>query len=187
MVTIKVTEEQARLIQKSLDFYSRVGAGQFNEILDHPTFDKNLTERFTIQKELEVGDKCMQGEIAEINGDDIKLVGRFGGDKKEQILKKDKVYHSPDWSKLHEHEDNIKRELKLISLDMHMDIPISSGSSLGIHNKGVDDTCRQAFDLLQVIRHEFYKKYDGESHTVGSSVHFTSTEGEPNKVEVSIE
>lgn len=187
MVTIKVTEEQARLIQKSLDFYSRVGAGQFSEILDHPTFYRNLIKRFTTQKELEVGDKCMQGEIVEINGDDIKLVGRFGGDKKEQTLKKDKVYHSPDWSELHAHRDSIKSDLKLVSLKLHTEIPTSLNGNMGIHNKGVDDTCRQAFDLLQVIRHEFYKKYDGESPTVDSHVHFTSTEGESNKVEVSIE
>jgi len=30
MATLKVTEDQLRLIQRALDFYSRVGIGQFD-------------------------------------------------------------------------------------------------------------------------------------------------------------
>jgi len=42
MATLKVSEEQLRLIQQALDFYSRVGIGQFNAIKDHPTFEAHL-------------------------------------------------------------------------------------------------------------------------------------------------
>jgi hypothetical protein len=30
--------------------------------------------------------------------------------------------------------------------------------SWGIHNKKVDESCREAFDIIQVIRHEFWKE-----------------------------
>ena len=42
MATLTVTNEQLRLIQDALDFYSRVGIGQMTAIKDHPTFSKML-------------------------------------------------------------------------------------------------------------------------------------------------
>ena len=46
MAKLIVTEEQLRLIQTALDFYSRIGIGQFQEIKDHPTFQKHLYKQF---------------------------------------------------------------------------------------------------------------------------------------------
>ncbi len=42
MATLEVNNKQLRLIQKALDLYSRVGAGQFGVIKDHPTFQMHL-------------------------------------------------------------------------------------------------------------------------------------------------
>ena len=45
MATLTVTDKQLRLIQQALDFYSRIGIGQLDEIKDHPTFAKYLAEQ----------------------------------------------------------------------------------------------------------------------------------------------
>ena len=41
-VTIEVTEDQAKLISDALDFYCRIGLGQFNAIRQHPSIRKYL-------------------------------------------------------------------------------------------------------------------------------------------------
>ena len=46
MATITLTEEQLRLVQSALEFYSRVGIGQFEVIKEHPTFEKVLRKEF---------------------------------------------------------------------------------------------------------------------------------------------
>ena len=55
----------------------------------------------------------------------------------------------------------------------------------GIHNPNVDDSCRDAFDLVQVIRHEFWKNNPNRSNiTVDSSVHLTDRKNENIKIEL---
>jgi hypothetical protein len=47
--------------------------------------------------------------------------------------------------------------------------------SWGIHNSKVDESCREAYDIIQVIRHEFWKAdKDRSDITVDSSVHLTT-------------
>jgi len=41
-VTIQVTEDQGKLISNALDFYCRIGLGQFNSIREHPSIQKYL-------------------------------------------------------------------------------------------------------------------------------------------------
>jgi len=48
MPTLKVSEEQLRLIQQALDLYSRVGTGQFSAIKNHPTFQKHLANEYKV-------------------------------------------------------------------------------------------------------------------------------------------
>lgn len=43
-VKIECSEKELLLINKALDFYSRVGSGQFTEIVEHPTFQKVANE-----------------------------------------------------------------------------------------------------------------------------------------------
>lgn len=44
MYKLTLTEEQAKVIAQALDLFSRIGCGQFEEILHHPTIAKKLYE-----------------------------------------------------------------------------------------------------------------------------------------------
>jgi hypothetical protein len=45
------------------------------------------------------------------------------------------------------------------------------GGSYGIYNSNVDESCREAYNMVQVIRHEFWKANPKRSSiTVDSSV-----------------
>lgn len=46
-VHIELTEEQAQILANALDFYIRVGIGQFEAIPRHPTFKKTLETKTT--------------------------------------------------------------------------------------------------------------------------------------------
>jgi hypothetical protein len=48
MNILELTDEQLTLVQNTLDFYSRIGIGQFDKIKDHPTFEEHLSNEFTI-------------------------------------------------------------------------------------------------------------------------------------------
>ena len=70
---------------------------------------------------------------------------------------------------------------KLFDLDMGLN------GSYGIHSKKVDDSVRVSHDLVQVIRHEFWKLNPERSNiTVDSSIHFTSEIGESLKIKCEI-
>jgi len=42
MYNLKITKEQAEVIIKALDLFSRIGIAQFEEILKHPTWQKRI-------------------------------------------------------------------------------------------------------------------------------------------------
>lgn len=49
--------------------------------------------------------------------------------------------------------------------------------SYGIHHPNVDESCRTAFDIVQVIRHEFWKRNPNRSEiTVDSHIYLISDE-----------
>ena len=85
------------------------------------------------------------------------------------------IKHSIDYELFHdirEKADKLFNEAKnlLLQEDMHKD------GSYGIHNSNVHESCRTAFDIKQVIRHEFWKRNPNRSEmTVDSHIHFTST------------
>jgi hypothetical protein len=55
--------------------------------------------------------------------------------------------------------------------------------SWGIHNPNVDESCREAYDLIQVIRHEFWKADDNRSDmTVNSNIYLTTKDSNNIKV-----
>ena len=171
MATITLNNEQLRLIQKALDFYSRVGTGQFSEILEHPTFEKSIVRQFTPKKELEVGDRTMRGEIVEIGKGYIKTKGSWGnGEEIKKWTDIENVYLSPDWSLLHEKEDEIKKQLN-VARNMLYGEEMGQNGSWGIYNQNVDESCREAYNMIQIIRHEFWKLNPNKSSaTVDSSV-----------------
>jgi hypothetical protein len=172
MAKIELTNNQLRLIQRALDFYSRVGILQFEEIVRHPTIDNSIDEQFTPKKKLEVGDETMRGEIVEIGKKFIKTKGSWG--KGEEIKKWtdiDKIKLSPDWSEIHRLRDQITYHFNHIKCMIDGENQFSNGGHLGIHHKKVDESCREAFDIVQVIRHEFWKADEKRSTiTVDSSI-----------------
>ena len=114
MAKIELNNDQLRLIQKVLDFYSRVGQGNFNEIIEHPTFEKSLHRQFSPNKPFEVGDRTMRGEIVEIDkkGKWIKTKGSWGnGEEVKKWTDLENIMYSPDWEALYAIEENIKRQL----------------------------------------------------------------------------
>lgn len=135
MAKLEVTNEQLRLIQNALDFYTRVGIGQFTVIKDHATFQKHLWNKFRDND---------SGEI--------------------------------DFSKYHDTRDEVDELLAEARNLLYCDSKFGVNGGWGIHHSNVDDSCRDAFDLVQVIRHEFWKQDPNRSNgTVDSSVHITNS------------
>lgn len=171
-VAIFCSIEQLRVIQFALEFYSRIGIMQLEEILNHCSIDKILINKTTPDQTLDVGVKCLQGEIVKIEGDKVHCEGVWGGDKEVRIFNIDEVKVSPNWSDYHAIKDEV-RSLLLVVKNLISKIQLRNGS-YGIHSKEADESCRTAFDMMQVIRHEFWKNNeDALSYTVDSHVHFT--------------
>lgn len=177
MNILHLTNEQLSLVQQALDFYSRVGIGQFNVIKDHPTFQEHLYKEFAPKKTLEVGDKTQRGEIVEIDkkGKWIKTKGSWGnGEEIKKWTDVQNIKHSTDYSKYHDVRDMVDIELTYPRNRLINDMEMPRHGSWGIHHPSVDDTCRMAFDIIQVIRHERWKLNENRSNiTVDSSIHFT--------------
>lgn len=143
MATLKVSEEQLRLIQQALDFYSRVGIGQFDVIKDHPTFEAHLHNEFSFE-----------------NG-------------------------KTDYERYHSVRDAVDMALVQPRNMLYNNDSLDRNGSWGIHNPNVDDSCRDAFDLVQVIRHEFWKQNPNRSSiTVDSSITLTDNKNKNIEVEL---
>jgi hypothetical protein len=191
MAKIELSNDQLHLIQKALDFYSRIGIGQFWVIKEHPTFEEFLRDAFRIKTgPIEVGDKTERGIVVEIGPKRkwIKTKGSWGNG--EEIKKWDdpeKIKHSVDYSRYHAVRDTIDSILTQPRNMLIQDTSMGQHGSWGIHHPKVDDSCREAFDLIQVIRHEFWKANPNSSSiTVDSHIHFTSSKN-MNGVKVEID
>lgn len=179
MNILELTDEQLSLVQQALDFYSRVGIGQFSVIKDHPTFERHLEEVCRPDKEPEVGDRTPQGEILEIkkgkaliNGSVSKETGHWCEKKAWKPLKDVKL--STDYSRYHKIRDNVDSMFVHPRNMLIQDPEMPQHGSWGIYNPSVDDSCRMAFDIVQVIRHERWKKNPNRSSvTVDSHIHFS--------------
>lgn len=133
MAKLEVTNEQLRLIQHALDFYTRVGIGQFERIKEHPTFERHLYNEFKDE----------------------------GG--------------NTDYGKFHQIRDEVDEMFTQAKRLLYNQPSAVKNGGWGIHHDNVDDSCRDAFDLVQVIRHEFWKQDPNRSNiTVDSSVHITN-------------
>lgn len=194
MNTLEVTDEQLRLIQQALDFYSRIGIGQFERIKDHPTFERHLETVCRPNREPRVGDRTPQGEILEIkdgkaliNGSVDKKTG-YWCDKKEW-KKLETVKLSTDYSKYHQIREAVDKALVEPRNLLIQDLSMSRNASWGIYNPKVDDSCRVAFDIVQVIRHEYWKRDPKRSSiTVDSHIHFSHQADESsNKIKCKLD
>lgn len=175
LAKLHVTEDQLHLIQKALDFYSRVGTGQMWTIKEHPTYENYLKDKLRSKEPLKVGDSCERGEVVEIGEGYIKTKGRWGnGEEIKTWTDVENVKRSTDYNRYHDIRNNgeaLLNEGRNILLDER----IPYNGSWGIYHPNIDESCRVAYDLVQVIRHEFWKRNpDRSSITVDSSV-MTST------------
>ena len=184
MAKLEVSNEDLRLIQRALDLYSRIGILQFETILENPSIYDMIGSQYTSKKKLEVGDSTTRGTIVEMGKDFIKTEGYFNNVNEIREWKDvENVKLSPDWEKVHETRDQVRalgNQIKYLVCENKY----SSNAGPGIHHSLVHDSCRRAFDIIQVIRHEFWKENpDRSSITVDSSVHF-STSGTSINVEL---
>jgi hypothetical protein len=178
MAKIELTNKQLRLIQDALELYSRVGILQIDHIFDHPSIDRILMKNNTKDKELKVGAQTMRGEIVEMGDGFIKTKGNWcNGEEIKTWTDVENIQLSPDWGEFHNKKDTAKALFSEVNRLITNDRNFSNGMSLGIHNEDVKE-CREAFDIIQVIRHEFWKENSKHSDmTVDSSISLTS--GEP--------
>jgi len=178
MNTLHLTDDQLSLVQRALDFYSRVGIGQFEVIKDHPTFVEHLYSEFALKKgPLEVGDKTMRGEVVEIDkkGKWVKTKGSWGnGEEIKKWKDIENIRHSTDYVKYHDVRNKVD-EIFVQPRNILINTPyMPMNGSWGIHHHSVHDSCRMAFDIMQVIRHERWKaNKDRSDITVDSRIHFT--------------
>ena len=185
MATLTVTNEQLRLIQTALDFYSRVGIGQMEEIARHPTFEKTLYNSLTPNKPIEIGDQTNVGVVIEIGDGYVKTKGIWNGKEEERVFNDVSIVrHSIDYSAYHSMVDaacKLFTEGRNILIGKNM----QSNASYGIFSDNVDDSCRVAFDIIQVIRHEFWKADPTRSSiTVDSSIHTTTSQAKDIKCSI---
>lgn len=180
MHILKLTQEQLLVTKKALDFYLRIGIGQFNEIVSHPTFEEFLFKTFSDQSPLKVGDNTMRGEVVEIakNGKWIKTKGSWGnGEEVKKWTDVDKIKKSPDWTKLRETQEKAE-DLLSIGRNVLMNTTLGKNGSWGIHNENVDESCRVAYDIQKAISHEYWKQYKDENYwSVDSSRSNITPEG----------
>jgi hypothetical protein len=158
MNKLHLTDDQLSLVQSALDFYSRIGIGQFEQIKEHPTFEEFLYKVCQPKREPVVGDRTPQGEILEIkngkaliNGSVDKKTGRWC--KKRAWKKLKDVNLSTDYGKLHDIRKIVDASLIYPRNMLLQDMEMPQHASWGIYHEDAHDTCRMAFDIIQVIRH----------------------------------
>lgn len=179
MNTLHLTDEQLNLVQTALDFYSRIGIGQFEQIKDHPSFQSHLYNVCQPKRDPLVGDRTPQGEILQIkdgkaliDGSVDKKTGHWCSKLEWKKLKDVKL--STDYGRYHEIRKTVDECLIQPRNLLIQDPTMPEHGSWGIYNESVDDTCRIAFDIVQVIRHERWKRNPKRSDiTVDSHIHFS--------------
>ena len=90
-----------------------------------------------------------------------------------------------DYQRLNEVRDVIDEMLLPAKRILYQEDNVSVHGGWGINHANVDDSCRDAFDLVQVIRHEFWKQDPNRTTiTVDSSVHLIDKNNSNIKVEL---
>ncbi|MEY3311611.1 MAG: hypothetical protein RL348_944, partial [Bacteroidota bacterium] len=129
-----------------------------------------------------------RGEIVEIDpeGKWIKTKGTWN--TKEEIREWtdiENIKYSIDYGRYHEVRDTVDLMLVQPRNMLLNDLTLPKNASWGIYSPDVDESCRVAYDLIQVIRHEFWLANPNRSeHVVMSSVHLTSKDSYKIKVKL---
>lgn len=159
MATITLNDKQLRLTMFALELYSRIGILQFDRILDHPTIEAAIERQHTPKHKIMLGSKTNRGIVVKMTKKTIWTEGIWTGKtetKKWTDIENIKL--SPDYGQMNQTRDLIRAWLnevkKLVAADPLYN---NTGASYGIHNADVDVSCREAYDMIQVIRHEFWK------------------------------
>lgn len=168
-INIECSEKELYLINKALDFYLRVGAGQFKEIVDHPTFQKFAEDYCRPKRDPQIGDRTNQGEILEIKSKRALINGSIKDGKWSKV---------PEWKDIKDvklstnydlyHELRRKFEENLCAArDTFTNENLGTRGNWGIFNDNLDNSCVIAFHLYQQIRHELWKsKEEKVNYTV---------------------
>lgn len=190
MATIQCTNDQLRLIQDALELFSRIGIMQIDRIKDHPSIESLLREQCRPKKALEVGDETERGKVVEIGEGYIKTEGQWSDWKDRadvETIKNnpngwvietrtwedvDAVKLSIDYEKYHKLRDDLDDLCNSIKNLVANDSMISSkNASYGIGRRKEGEHNIDAYDMIQVIRHEFWKENPNRNNmTVNSSV-----------------
>lgn len=182
MAKIELTNDQLRLIQDALELYSRAGILQWRYVYDHPSVQRYLRDSFTPDKELKVGSDTMRGKVVEIGDGYVKTKGNWGnGEEIKTWTDVEDIQISPDWNDYHKAKNKIEELFGEVNRIILQDSTFPNSASPGIHNPKSKEAL-EAFDLVQVIRHEFYKERKDKSYGVDSSVNLYT--GPPIKVEL---
>jgi len=179
MATLTCSNEQLRLIQDALELYSRIGILQLDHILYHPSVEGMIANQFTSKAPVKVGDHIGRGEVVEIGKDYFKTKGSWGnGEEVRKWTDMDALKHWPDYGKLHPHYDEIKRRLNDVKNLIAGDPLIQSqNASYGIHRTKEGQHNIEAYDMIQVIRNEFWKAQENPpKYVVSADVTKWSTE-----------
>ena len=113
----------------------------------------------------------------------VKTLGNWGSGKEvRKWTDVENVKHSTDYSRYHKVRDAVDMALVQPRNMLIQDPFMSRNGSWGIYNPNVDDSCRVAFDIVQVIRHEYWKKDPKRSSvTVDSHIHFSHRADDSSK------
>ena len=171
MAKIELTDKQLRLVQDALESYSRAGILQWRYVYDHPSVQRFLQDSFTPDKELKVGSQTMRGEVVEIGDGYVKTKGSWGnGEEIKTWTDVENIEISPNWNEYHDATHKIENLFGEVNRIILQDPTFPDGASPGIHNPKSREAL-EAFDIIQVIRHEFWKDNPNRSDiTVDSSV-----------------
>lgn len=183
MASIQLNNDQLRLIQTALDLYARIGIGQFTEIKNHPTYEQSVYHNCSQHKKLEVGDHTMRGEITKITKTAIWTKGRWNGEEEIKKWKDiENIKLSPDWGKFHDLRDEVDKQLN-VARNLLIGDNMGVNGSWGIYHSKVDKSCREAFSIIEKIRHQFLLANPNRSNMT-----VDSTDGNSNiKVEIDLE
>lgn len=195
MATITCEKEHLRLIQNALDLYSRIGILQLDNILEHPSLEQMLLNQFSSKEPLKVDSETNRGKIVEMGEGYIKTKScwcdwkdRHTEEEIKKLLEEnpsgwveeirtwtdiEKIKNKTDYGKYHETRDIIKEKLNdvknLIANDGNI---LSKNASYGLYRENEGKHNIDAFNMIQIIRHEFWKQNPNRSDiTVDSSVH----------------
>ena len=104
----------------------------------------------------------------------------------EEILRKKSTFDGKvDYNIYHDIRKRADKYFTLGRDTLLIDSTHGQHGSFGIYNKEVDESSRIAYDLIQVIRHEFWKANpDRSEHVVMSSIHLSTKDSNKIKVEL---